>query len=215
MAASVSDAGAFFYRGARPLVLASASPRRRALLDSVRAAVRIVEPRVVESAPHLDPEAEVVNRALAKAEEVAGRLEGEALVIGADTLVVLDGAPFGKPSDPEHAVRILVALSGREHLVMTGVAVVDARHRTHRISRETTAVRMRRYDEAEARAYVATGEPLDKAGAYGIQGLGGLLVEGIRGDYANVVGLPLGLLRRLLLASEGDRGDPDGDARRP
>ena len=162
---------------------------------------------------HLEPEAAVMQHALEKAEEVASRAAGEALVIGADTLVVLDRAPFGKPRDPEDAVRMLLALSGREHLVMTGVAVVDPRARRHRIAREITAVAMRRYDEAEARAYVATGEPLDKAGAYGIQGLGGLLVAGIRGDYANVVGLPLGLVRRLLQEIERD-APPAAEERR-
>ncbi len=192
----------FFYHGARPLVLASSSPRRRMLLESVGAAFRVVEPDFPE-VPLENPEASVMAHALFKAEEVAARIveAGPALVIGADTLVVVDGRGLGKPSDSEDAVRMLLALSGREHRVMTGIAVAETGGR-HRVSMEITEVRMRGYDEAEACAYVATGEPMDKAGAYGIQGLGGLLVEWIRGDYANVVGLPLGRLRLLLMEIE-------------
>jgi septum formation protein len=190
-------------------VLASASPRRRALLDGLGIAFRSVEPGVEERAGGAPAGEVAVALALAKAREVARRLraafapEGDPspapLVIGADTLVVLDGTSLGKPRDGVEAVRMLLLLSGRDHEVITGIAVVDSLSGREASAREMTVVRMRAFDEAEARAYVATGEPLDKAGAYGIQGYGGLLVEGIRGDYYNVVGLPLARLRSLLL----------------
>jgi len=207
--AVTAGAPGLLYRGSRPLVLASASPRRRALLEGLGIAFRSVEPGVEESTGG-GPAGEVaVALALAKAREVARRLgavsapeadpRSAPLVIGADTLVVLDGTSLGKPRDGAEALRMLLRLSGREHEVITGIAVVDSLSGREAAAREVTVVRMRAFDEAEARAYVATGEPRDKAGAYGIQGHGGLLVEGIRGDYYNVVGLPLAGLRSLLL----------------
>ncbi len=123
------------------------------------------------------------------------------VVLGADTEVVLDGRLLGKPRDAADAARILAELSGRVHDVVTGVALVgggpDGREQTTAV---TTRVTMAAYGAAEIAAYVATGEPLDKAGAYGVQGLGGRLVAGIDGCYTNVVGLPLTTVRRLLEA---------------
>jgi septum formation protein len=135
--------------------------------------------------------------ALAKAEEVAARLS-RGLVIGADTLVVYGDRLFGKPRDPGEARDFLLALAGRTHRVITGIAVVDVETARNEVDTAETAVTMRPFDDQEAARYVATGEPLDKAGAYGIQGRGALLVESIRGDFFNVVGLPLVLLARLL-----------------
>ena len=120
----------------------------------------------------------------------------EDLVIAADTVVAVDGRVLGKPAAPEDAVRTLAALSGREHTVYTGVTV--RRGGEEATEHEATAVRFRSLTLEEIRTYVSTGEPMDKAGSYGIQGYGCLLVEGIRGDYFNVVGLPVCRLGRML-----------------
>lgn len=135
--------------------------------------------------------------ALAKARDVAARL-GSGLVLGADTLVVLDGRPFGKPASREEARVMLTALRGRSHEVVTGVAVVEAG--TGREATETVVSRvvMRDYSAADLEAYLATPEPYDKAGAYAVQGEGGRLVARVEGCYTNVVGLPVTTTARLL-----------------
>jgi septum formation protein len=144
-----------------------------------------------------DFEARVCHLAQAKAEEVATRLR-QGLVIGADTLVVCDGVAYGKPRSPDEARATLRHLAGRSHRVITGVAVVDGKAGRSEVAAAVTQVHMRAFDAAEASSYVATGEPLDKAGAYAIQGRGALLIEAIEGDYSNVVGLPLPTLATLL-----------------
>jgi septum formation protein len=135
--------------------------------------------------------------ALRKARAVATR-HGEALVIGADTVVVLDDQPLGKPRDPAEARAMLRRLRGREHEVLTGVAVVHAASGRSATAVARTRVFMARYPDEVIEAYVASGEALDKAGGYGIQDLGGALVAGWIGSYSNVVGLPLAETRRLL-----------------
>ncbi len=142
--------------------------------------------------------AEMAERlALEKAISVAaGRKEG--LVIGADTVVVLDGRILGKPADREEAALMLDSLSGREHKVITGIAIVDASTGKSRSDRVVTSVQFAPLDRRTIERYVATGEPMDKAGAYAIQGHGALLIEGITGCYYNVVGLPLRRLAELL-----------------
>ena len=146
------------------------------------------------------PLAEAVARlALDKARAVAARVR-EGIVLGADTVVTIDGEPLGKPADPDDARRLLRRLRGREHEVITGVAVVDVRTGRAERTAVTSRVRMADYDERALEAYVATGEPLDKAGAYAIQGAGGALVAGYEGSYSNVVGLPLAETARLLTA---------------
>ena len=143
--------------------------------------------------------AAVARLALDKARAVAART-GEGVVLGADTVVVVDGRPLGKPVDPSEARAMLRRLRGREHEVITGVAVVDA-HTGRAESRVVVSrVRMADYDEAAIEAYVATGEPLDKAGAYAIQGRGGTLVADLQGSFSNVVGLPLEETAGLLAA---------------
>ena len=124
-------------------------------------------------------------------------LRPDAIVIGGDTIVVLDGEVLGKPSGSDDAVRTLLRLSGRTHVVYSGVAVAAPGGHVH-AHVERTRVTFREFDDAVARAYAATGEPLDKAGAYGIQGKGAALVSGIEGDYYNVVGLPVAGLLALL-----------------
>lgn len=185
----------------KPLVLASASPRRSELLRQVGAAF-VVRPSAAEEtaeAPdHPEEQARVL--ALVKAEDIA-RGEDNAIVLGADTIVVLENRVLGKPADDGDALAMLRALRGRTHQVITGVAVldvVDGRVARMDVRHVSTDVTMRPAADEELRAYVASGEPRDKAGAYAIQGLGALLVERIDGDYFNVVGLPLFTVAAML-----------------
>ena len=131
-----------------------------------------------------------------KALEVSAEAASDDVVVAADTVVAIDGVVLGKPRDKAHAAEMLSALSGREHTVYTGVAV--KRGKTLLVEHEATHVRFRPLTEREIDLYIQTGEPMDKAGSYGIQGYGALLVEGIRGDYFNVVGLPICRLGRML-----------------
>ncbi len=183
--------------GAPSFILASASPRRSALLSELGIAHRVDPAAIVEvRAPGETPEAYVERLAREKAEAVAAR-HPAAPVLGGDTTVALGPRILEKPVDEDDAVAILLALAGREHRVATGLALVLPGGAV-RSGVEVTRVRFRAFDEGEARAYVATGEPMDKAGAYGIQGLGSALVEGIEGDFSAVVGLSVPLLLRLL-----------------
>lgn len=179
------------------IVLASQSPRRKELLGRMGLEFVTQASKIDESAfDGLEARELVATLSREKAQWIARQLDGETLVIGADTVVVRDGAALGKPKDAEDAVAMLLSLSGRDHQVCTGVTVC----RGDRVltQMEETQVTFRDLTEAEVRQYVSTGEPMDKAGAYGIQGLGGLLVEGIRGDYSNVVGLPVCRLGQML-----------------
>ena len=142
----------------------------------------------------------VARLALDKARAVAARAGAPAVVLGADTVVVIDGEALGKPADPAEARMMLRRLRGRTHEVITGVAVVDTRTPRADTVSVVSRVRMADYDEAALEAYVASGEPLDKAGAYAIQGAGGALVAGLEGSFTNVVGLPLVETARLLAA---------------
>ena len=185
----------------RDIVLASASPRRAALLRQIGLAFH-VQPSALDEDGELPaegetPETYAARLALAKATEVADRLR-RGLVIGADTVVVSDDRVLGKPRDRTEAYTFLLSLAGRTHRVITGMAVVEAETGRAEVGTSVTRVRMRAFDAEEAAGYVASGEPLDKAGAYGIQGRGALLVEEIEGDYFTVVGLPLVLLAALL-----------------
>jgi len=180
------------------LVLASTSARRVDILRRAGVRFRIVAPGVDERPPRpLGPIRFVLWAAEAKAEAVASRVRG-AIVVAADTEVVLDGRIFGKPRDRRQAADFLRALSGRTHLVYTAVHVIDGRSgcRAHGISR--THVTMRDLSASMISAYVRSGEAQDKAGAYAIQGKGRRLVSSIRGPYDNVVGMPMRLLTRLL-----------------
>ncbi|MGH7390257.1 MAG: Maf family protein [Candidatus Rokuibacteriota bacterium] len=179
------------------LILASASPRRRELLERLTPEFRVV-PADVDETLAGDPTPEAVAAlALRKARTVAVRL-GQGVVLGADTVVVIDGDALGKPADAAEARSMLRRLRGRRHEVITGVAVVDAAGGRSAADAVVTEVVMRGYDDATIDAYVASGEPLDKAGAYAIQAAGEALVAGWVGSYSNVVGLPLDATRRLL-----------------
>jgi septum formation protein len=174
------------------LVLASASPRRKALLDAAGIPCMVIPADVNETPePGETPAGHVVRLARAKALEVA-RSEPHATILGADTVVVADGRILGKPTDDEDARRMLRRLSGCVHQVYTGVALW--RHGTIRDGVEVTDVEMTCLSEAQIDWYVASGEPADKAGAYAIQGLASRFVTRISGSYTNVVGLPVALV---------------------
>lgn len=179
------------------IILASGSPRRADLLARIGVEFEL-EPSQVQERPHMDeaPPDYIIRIARAKVVAVARKRES-GLVIGADTIVVLDGRLLGKPEDEEDARRMLRQISGKWHAVMTGLALYDAATRREVADYDKTLVRFAQMTEREIDWYVKTGEPMDKAGSYGIQGLGGLFVDEIAGNYYNVVGLPLPLLYRL------------------
>ncbi len=180
----------------RPIVLASGSPRRQQLLAMLGIPFRAVAPRVDETRNGSElPEAFVTRVAREKARVVAGEARGD-VVLAADTTVVLRGEIFGKPETPAEARAMLAALQSRTHQVMTAVAV--ARDDRLESALDVTAVTLRPLTEAMIADYVATGEPLDKAGAYAVQGKGATLVEGIHGDFFSVMGLPVRLALDLL-----------------
>lgn len=179
-------------------ILASGSPRRRELLEMLGVPDLTIRPATgpERATPGAGPEQTVRELSLHKAQEVAQTCAPEDIIIAADTIVYLDGAILGKPKDHDDAVRMLTALSGREHIVYTGVAVL--RGGELRQAAEQTAVRFRALTPAEIERYIATGEPMDKAGAYGIQGKCAIFVDKIDGDYNNVVGLPVAAIYREL-----------------
>jgi septum formation protein len=181
-------------RESLPLVLASTSPRRKALLDAAGLRLEVIPPAVEEQAvPGEGPHDQVRRLAREKALDVARRFARgpRRIVVGADTLVVLGEAVLGKPRDPEHAVALLQSLLGRRHRVVTGVALVETdTFGVHELCVESAVV-MRAGSEAEIRAYVAGGEPLDKAGGYAAQGEGRRFIDRIEGSESNVIGLPL------------------------
>ena len=180
------------------IVLASASPRRANLLKQIGLEFQICPSRVDESAiTDTSPDSAVQELALTKAKAVAGN-HMNGLVIGADTVVVINRRVIGKPEHAAHAVEILTQLSGVCHEVMTGVALVDLERRREVVWQEKTVVQFRKLHRREILTYVNSGEAVDKAGAYGVQGRAAAFVERIEGCYFNVVGLPLAsLVERL------------------
>jgi septum formation protein len=187
------------------LVLASSSPRRRELLAQAGFAFEIHPAAIPEDPlPAEDPVAYVVRLAREKAEAVfaalSGAQSGSLVVVGADTTVTLDGQILGKPADRADAARMLRLLSGRTHRVITGVAVATAAGAE--VAAEVTGVRFLTLSEEEIEEYIATGEPMDKAGAYAIQGRAARWIPRIEGCYFNVVGLPLALLTVMLEAAK-------------
>ena len=180
------------------LILASASPRRRELLAQAGFTFEVVPAHVNEDLrPGEDPIAYVVRLARDKAQAVFQQLnDPAAIVLGADTTVTLDSHILAKPEDPADAARMLRMLSGRTHRVMTGVAVATAT-RTE-VAAEVTGVQFLTLSDEEIQTYIVSGEPMDKAGAYGIQGLAARWIPRIEGCYFNVVGLPLALVTTML-----------------
>jgi len=180
------------------IILASGSPRRRELLEMLKVENLEIIPAKGEEKEHpeLTPAELVCELSRCKAAEIAPAGEPDTVTIGADTIVVLDGEVLGKPRDEADALRMLRALSGRSHTVYTGVTVI--RGETVLSRAERTEVHFRPLTGEEISRYIATGEPMDKAGAYGAQGYASLFVEGLEGDFFNVMGLPLCLLGTML-----------------
>ncbi len=181
------------------IILASASPRRRELLKLICEDFKSVSPDVDETVP---AQVEILERpqflAVKKAMHVWGCLSEKAVVIGCDTGVFIDDEMLGKPKDEEEAFSMLKKLQGKDHLVVTGCCITDGTHK--REFSVTSRVFFYPLSDEDIKDYIATGEPMDKAGAYGIQGKGSLLIEKIQGDYFNIVGLPLSALARELKA---------------
>jgi septum formation protein len=185
------------------LVLASASPRRQVLLSLIGIPFRVVPSGIEEdlSPASASDVGSFVERAAAEKARAVAEKVGEGLILGADTVVVVEGEPLGKPKDEADAARMLRLLSGRDHQVCTGIALMQVeggRRISDLRAHEATTVTFRELSEGEIQAYIATGEPMDKAGAYAVQGRGAALVKRIEGCYYNVVGLPLARLVELL-----------------
>jgi septum formation protein len=179
------------FRNLQPLVLASASPRRTQLLRSLGLTIEVVASGIEEEGdPKQTPAVLVAGHAEEKAQAVSSRYL-ESWVLSADTVVVLQERIFGKPATTGEALVMLQQLSGRPHQVYTGLCLMRGAPAFKRIETVRTEVYFKPLSDAEIRAYLKTGEPFDKAGAYGIQGMGAFLVESIHGSYTNVVGLPL------------------------
>jgi septum formation protein len=179
-----------------PIVLASGSPRRKQLLEMLRIPFRVIPPDVDEHVlPGEQPDAYVTRLSRAKAQAVVSRAPGE-VVLAADTTVVLGGKIFEKPASPADAVAMLEQLQGKTHEVLTAVAVAEDGRLEQALDRSRVTFRPNTRETLEE--YVATGEPLDKAGAYAIQGLGAPLIERVEGDFFGVMGLPLRLALDLL-----------------
>lgn len=190
-----------------PLILASSSPRRIQLLQQIRLPFRPL-PSGVDEDGH-SGEAHLQTRFLAeKKATVVSIFMRERWVLGADTVVVLEGMAIGKPANREEAALLLDLLGGKQHTVVTGICLVNPSGKVCHSEAVATLVRMKTLTALEIDAYVRTGEPLGKAGAYAIQGVGAFLVEGITGSYTNVVGLPLCALVKALVAAGAIKGFP-------
>ena len=190
------------------IVLASKSPRRAEILRAVGWPFEAIAANIDETLRQSeDPVGYVTRLAQAKAKTVAKKMCDSRVVLGADTVVVIEGQILGQPCDDPDAQRMLKLLSGQWHEVVTGVALVSALDPTKvLIDHETTRVRFCEMSDDEIDWYVSTGEPNDKAGAYAIQGNGAIFIEEIQGDYFNIVGLPVRLVYELMLANSVDGG---------
>ena len=188
-----------------PFILASGSPRRKHLLQQLGVAFEIQVSDVEESFDErLSPEEIVEQIALRKVQSI-GQQNGRALVLAADTIVVLDGEILGKPADPEEAIQMLRRLSGNSHVVYTGLALLHRPSDRLVTAHEKTTVYFDEMSDEEIISYVSSGSPMDKAGGYGIQDdRGGLFIERIEGDFYNVVGLPLHRLYNVIKQEFGD-----------
>jgi septum formation protein len=194
-------------------LLASASPRRRELLRNAGFDFGVQPSNIAEEIRRGERPEEFARRAAReKAMQVAASSPPGSYVLGADTVVVIDGETLGKPADPSDAVRMLRLLSGRTHQVHTGICLVRAPGDIEALKHETTFVTFRELDEEEIGCYVESGEPLDKAGAYAVQGLASKFVTRISGCYSNVVGLPVALVYEILkplMKAEGRSQKPE------
>ena len=185
----------------RPLILASGSPRRKEILDTMGLSY-IVDVSDVDESFSSDPESMVLELSRRKAVSVAQKHD-DSIILAADTLVFCEEV-LGKPKNAEHAKDMLLRLSGNWHDVYTGVTMIDT-YTGRTLSRaDITRVHFISLSEDEIDAYIASKEPMDKAGAYGIQGMGGMFIDRIEGSYSNVVGLPMALVRSMLLELESE-----------
>ncbi|MDR2550207.1 MAG: Maf family protein [Desulfobulbus sp.] len=182
-----------------PLILASASPRRREFLTRLGLEFSIVPAAIDESCDPAESPWNFARRMAATKAKAVAETKPAACVLGADTVVALDGRIFGKPKSPEEALAMLTTLQGRTHQVITGFAIVARTRNIDEVGAVTTKVTFGTFAEPILQAYVASGEPMDKAGAYGIQGIGSFLVDSISGSCSNVVGLPVHAVVRALL----------------
>ena len=178
------------------LILASGSPRRRELLASMGYTFEICTPDVDENVP--GHAADIVRTLAVRKARAAAEHFDSGIIIASDTLVSLDGAPLGKPVDAQDARRMLLSLSGREHEVFTGVCILDAAIGAEEAQVDRTGVWFRTLQEAEIDRYIRSGEPMDKAGAYAIQGGAGAFVERLDGSFENVVGFPVQVVGKML-----------------
>lgn len=194
-----------------PIILASQSPRRAHLLKQIGLSFQVLPSSVPEDVDPLESSEETVTRlAFLKANEVASKFD-RGIVIGSDTIVVIDDTVLGKPDTPEHAAAMLHQLSGRTHTVFTGFALVDVASKKSYIDHEKTEVTFRPLSASEIDGYVRTGSPMDKAGSYGIQDdFGAVFVERIAGDYYTVVGFPLSKFYTAFTAFARDLGHLKG-----
>jgi septum formation protein len=196
---SIKDKSITELLGERKLVLASGSPRRAQILKRKKVEFEIRRPaHTSEESLSSDPVEHVLSVSRKKATGVSDQLE-DVVVLGADTIVVLDGVIMGKPQDKKEAFSILKRLSGRTHKVYTGVTLINKYNGKTVSDYDVTDVKFNKLEGEKILAYIETGEPTDKAGAYGIQGMGGFLVEGIRGSLDNVIGLPTEKLKEMLI----------------
>jgi len=186
------------YQTCKPLILASSSPRRRAYFQDLGLDYRVHAADIDERLlPEEEPQVFVRRLAEEKARPIMD-LYPESWIVAADTVVIFADSVLGKPRDQEDAVSMLMQLSGKEHLVLTGICLACQQEGVVAVQSVCTRVIFSPFPENVARAYVATGEPMDKAGSYGIQGQGAFLVKEIMGSYSNVVGLPLSELLVML-----------------
>lgn len=179
------------------IILASSSPRRQQILKDLGLQFEAFPVDFMEKMEGMEPHELVAYNALGKAREVAKK-HSESIIIGCDTVIVLNGEILGKPNTPEKAKSMLKKLSGKYHSVFSGLALIDAKTNGEMVGYEETKIKFRELSEEEIDDYIASGEPLDKAGAYGIQGRGELFIDRIEGSFSNVVGLPKGLLIKFL-----------------
>lgn len=183
----------------KKLILASGSPRRREILQQLGVSFEVLPSDIEEAIlPGLSAGDAASHLALQKARDVALKVNIPSIILGADTIVVVDGEILGKPDDEAEARLMLKRLSGREHEVVTGIAIIDSDRNIEIKDFETTKVKMKRIPQDRIEKYVKSGEPLDKAGAYAAQGKASTFVEGIQGCFFNVVGLPISKLDSLL-----------------
>jgi septum formation protein len=184
--------------GGRKLILASSSPRRKEILEKEGVGFEIKFPSdIVEETFNSDPAKHVLILSRKKAESVSGQTD-EGIILGADTVVVLEGEILGKPRSPKEAFLMLKKLSGKVHKVYTGITLHNKYNGKTVSDYDRTEVKFNRLKDEKIAAYIDTGEPMDKAGAYGIQGMGSFLVESIHGNLDNVIGLPTGKLKEIL-----------------